>query len=187
LLNDIQVGCAGALISLLQRRRAAVHLLGHGSTRSILPISVLEMSSLRETMFVNSDTLHSLQVIDDESHPNSHNRGPKRVSNGSKEGLSVYGLFQHLTRTFQGRHLLRQYFLRPSVNIDIINERLDTVATLLRPENEAVMAELSKYMKSIGNMNITMARLKKGSSGASVGKGGISKSLWSGIRNVKAL
>jgi DNA mismatch repair protein MSH5 len=135
-------------------------------------------------MFVNADTLHSLQILGAESHPHSHNRGPTRASSGTKEGLSVYGLFHHLARTPQGRFLLRQHFLRPSLNLDVINERLETISTLLRPENDSPMRELVNIMKNVGNMRVMMISLRKGIGGALKHKAGFSRSVWSTIRGV---
>lgn len=145
---------------------------------------MLEMFSLRETMFINTDTLHSLGIIDAEAHPNSHNRGPNAKS-GTKEGLSVYGLFHHLARTPQGRFLLRQCFLRPSLNIDVINERLDAVSTFFRPENSSSLEALVQNLKSIGNMRMMMINLRKGVGGSIPGRNGLSRSVWTSIRGVR--
>ncbi|KAF3043231.1 MutS protein msh5 [Didymella heteroderae] len=153
--SRITVGCAGALLSYLQRRRAAAYLPGDDAAYMMFRITTLEMFSLRETMFINADTLHSLGIIDAEAHPHSHNRGPNAKS-GAKEGLSLYGLFYHLAHTPQGRFLLRQCFLRPSLNIDHINERLDAVSTFSRPENGAALDALIKNLKNIGNMRVVM-------------------------------
>jgi DNA mismatch repair protein MSH5 len=147
-------------------------------------ISILEMFSLRETMFVNSDTLHSLQILGAESHPHSHNRGPTETSSGAKEGLSVYGLFHHLARTPQGRFLLRQHFLRPSLNLGVINERLDSIGIFLRPDNDTAFGSLVNIMKNVGNMRVTIINLRKGIGGTTKGKGGYSRSVWSAIRGV---
>ncbi|KAH8727567.1 muts domain V-domain-containing protein [Phaeosphaeriaceae sp. PMI808] len=175
--SRVTVGCAGALISYLQRRRAAAYLPGDQTAHLMFRISMLEMFSLRETMFVNADTLHSLQILGAEPHPHSHNRGPTKANSGSKEGLSVYGLFHHLARTSQGRLLLRQRFLRPSLNLDIINERLNTVGIFLRPENEHVLGALLKSMRNVKNMRIMMISLRKGVGGSTKGKGGFSRSF----------
>lgn len=147
-------------------------------------ISALEMFSLRETMFVNADTLRSLQILDAESHPHSHNCGPTKATSGAKEGLSVYGLFHHLARTPQGRFLLRQQFIRPSLNIDVIDERLNTVEIMLRAENDPSLEALVGNLKNIGNMRVVMINLRKGSSGLSKGAGGLPRSIWSTIREV---
>jgi DNA mismatch repair protein MSH5 len=149
-------------------------------------VSTLEMFSLRETMFVNADALHSLQILGAEFHPASHNRGPTKASSGAKEGLSVYGLFHHLARTPQGRFLLRQHFLRPSLNLDVINERLETITTLLRPDNDPAIECLVSIMKNVGNMRVMMINLRKGICGAMKRTGGFSRSVWSTIRGVSA-
>ncbi|KAF2032567.1 hypothetical protein EK21DRAFT_60557 [Setomelanomma holmii] len=180
--SRVTVGCAGALISYLQRRRAAAYLPGDDNAQFMFRVSVLEMFTLRDTMFVNADTLHSLQILGAESHPHSHNRGPTKANAGAKEGLSVYGLFHHLARTPQGRFLLRQQFLRPSLDVDIINERLITVGTLLRPENDSAFEALVSIMKSVGNMRVMIISLRKGTGGSTRGKGGVSRSVWSTVR-----
>ncbi|KAF1841047.1 uncharacterized protein K460DRAFT_420875 [Cucurbitaria berberidis CBS 394.84] len=179
--SRVTVGCAGALISYLQRRRAAAYLPGDDSAHLLFRVTTLEMFSLRETMFINADTLHSLQILDAESHPHSHNRGPT-PSSGAKEGLSVYGLFHHLARTQQGRVMLRQDFLRPSLNLDVINERLSTVGVFIRPENESALQTLVKTLKNVGNMRVRLSNLRKGVGGSIKGRRGLSKSVWAAIR-----
>ncbi|KAI8936520.1 hypothetical protein NX059_006924 [Plenodomus lindquistii] len=180
--SRVTIGCAGALISYLQRRRAAAYLPGDHDSYLMFRVTTLEMFSLRDTMFVNADTLHSLQILDAESHPHSHNRGPTKSSSGAKEGLSVYGLFHKLARTSQGRSLLRQYFLRPTVNIDIIDDRLHTVSVLVRPDNESALQELVQNLKNIGNMRVILMNLKKGVSGPTQGRAGLKRSVWVAIR-----
>ncbi|KAL1607764.1 hypothetical protein SLS60_002700 [Paraconiothyrium brasiliense] len=108
---------------------------------------------------------------------------PTNACSGSKEGLSVFGLFHHLARTPQGKHLLRQYFLRPSLNLDTVHERLDTIHTFLRPENSAPFDAIVNSLKSTGNMRTTLISLRKGIT-AGAGKTGkrTSSSLWMSIR-----
>ncbi len=134
--------------------------------------------------FVNADTLASLQILQSESHPQSHNQGPTKASSGSKEGLSVYGLFHHLARTPQGKYLLRQYFLRPSLDMGIVNERLDTASVFLRPDNSGPLNLIVKSLGQIKNMKTVMIHLRKGiSKGLSKG-GGIKSGVWSSLRSV---
>lgn len=144
-------------------------------------VATLKTFSLWETMFINADTLHSLGIIDFEAHPHSHNRGPN-ANTGSKEGLSVYGLFHHLARTPQGKFLLRQCFLRPSLNIEVINERLDAVSTFSRSENAYALESLVQNMRTIGNMRTTMISLRKGVGSPVPGKSGLSRSVWASVR-----
>ncbi|KAF2471929.1 uncharacterized protein BDR25DRAFT_366675 [Lindgomyces ingoldianus] len=180
--SRLTVGCAGALLSYLQRRRTAAYLPGDNAAYLMFRISTLEMFSLRDTMFIDANTLHSLQVLESESHPHSHNQGPTKANSGSKEGLSVYGLFRHLARTPQGKFLLKQYFLRPSLNLDVINERLETIGVFLHPENANYLDSLVQDLQSVKNMRVIMIYLRKGVGGG-IGKGrGVSKSVWAGIR-----
>jgi DNA mismatch repair protein MSH5 len=147
-------------------------------------VSSLKMVSRQETMFINADTLRSLQIMALESHPNSHNRGPTKSSSGSKEGLSVYGLFRHLARTPQGKFLLRQYFLRPSQNIEVIEERLNTVDIFVRPENDSFMNEMGTNLRNISNMHVVLMKLKKGVGNSANGRTGYSRSIWASLRSV---
>lgn len=147
-------------------------------------VTTLEMFSLHETMFVNADTLQSLQILEAESHPHSHNRGPTKASSGAKEGLSVYGLFHHLARTSQGRFLLRQQFVRPSLNLDLIHERLRTVGVFVRAENDSALDMLITNLKNVGNMRVMLLGLRKGVGSSMTGRSGFSKSVWASIRSV---
>ena len=134
--------------------------------------------------FVNADTLASLQIMQSESHPHSHNQGPTQGSSGSKEGLSVYGLFHHLARTPQGKQLLRQYFLRPSLDLDLIKERHDTASVFLQQDNATYMDGIIRSLKGVKNMHTVMIHLRKGISNGTGKGGGIQSGVWSSLRSV---
>ncbi len=122
-----------------------------------------------------------------ESHPHSHNQGPTPSSSGSKEGLSVYGLFRHLARTPQGKYMLRQYFLRPSLSIDLINGRLDTIGVFLRPENASPFESIVKSLSAIINIRKLLINMRRGISGGSGKAGSTAQSVWSGIQKVSKI
>ncbi|KAK3616211.1 hypothetical protein LTR56_026103 [Elasticomyces elasticus] len=179
------VGCAGAVLSYLQRRRTTSYLPGDQAASAMFRIATVEMFSLSGSMFINADTLLSLQITSTESHPNAQYQGPagKGWSSGAKEGLSVYGLFHHQAKTAQGRALLRQYFLRPSLNIAVINERLNTISVLLRPDNTTAMERLTESLSKIKDMRLATVNLQKGISAGLNRNRGISTSVWPSIRN----
>ena len=122
-----------------------------------------------------------------EFHPSSHNQGPTKGSTGSKEGLSVYGLFHHLARTPQGKYLLRQYFLRPTLRMPIITERLTSISTLIRPENSEQLRILNKSLAGIINVRKSMISLRKGIAAGSGKAGRIAVWTWSGLRKVSTV
>lgn len=160
LSNEWQIGCAGAVLGDLQRRRTVNYLPNDPDALVAFRIRSVEMFALFDSMFVNADTLVSLQILQSEYHPNSHLRGPS--NSGAKESLSVYGLFQHLARTPQGKLKLRQIFLRPSTDIDLIHTRQKTISFLLRPGNAEALVQLSNELKKVKNMKSVVALLEKG-------------------------
>ena len=136
---------------------------------------------------MNADTLASLQILQSESNPNAQSQGPSKNAPGSKEGLSVYGLFHHLARTPQGKGLLRQCFLRPSLDLGIINERLEAVSVLLRSDNESRVGIMVKSLGQIKNMRNVMMQLRKGVTSGLTKHGGIKNGIWSSLRSVSAI
>ncbi|KAL8718148.1 MAG: hypothetical protein Q9225_004683 [Loekoesia sp. 1 TL-2023] len=180
--SRLTVGCAGAVLTYLQRRKAVIYLPGDTDGNLAFQVSSIETFSLSGSMFIDAETMDALQVMHSQMHPQSHNQGPSAT--GSKEGLSVYGLFHHLARTPQGRYLLRQYFLRPSLDVEIINDRLDTAATFLRPDNNGMMDSITKSLGQIKNMRTVVIHLRKGiSNGMGKGFSGIKSSVWSSLRS----
>jgi len=125
------------------------------------------------------DTLVSLQIVQPESHPNAFNQGPG--TSGSKESLSIYGLFHHLARTSQGRARLRQFFLRPSLNSKEITARHDFVAIFVRADNMFIAQRLSKSMGRIKNMRNTMTMLHKGVNSGSGSPGSFKSGVWASL------
>lgn len=177
-----QLGCAGAVLHYLGRRKNVEFLPNDGAALVAFRIRTIEMFNLSDTMFVNSDTLASLQIIQSESHPNSHMQGPNKSTSGAKESLSVYGLFSRLARTPQGKQKLRQIFLRPSLDLLVIGERLQTIGVLLLPENIPAVEKLSGSLKAIKDIRSVMVHLQKGISNTT-GNGSITRGAWANIQN----
>lgn len=181
--SRLTVGCAGAVLSYIQRRRATSYLPGDWEASGLFRVSTIEMFSLSESMFMNADTLLSLQIMSTEAHPNAQQHGPtsKSASSGSKEGLSVYGLFQDFAKTGQGRTLLRQYFLRPSQNKATIDERLNTISTFTRPDNHDCLRRLSESLSKIKNVRLYTVNLRKGISVGLNRNGKMPTTIWSNL------
>jgi DNA mismatch repair protein MSH5 len=174
---QITLGCTGAVICYLQRRRAQSFLPGDESSHEFFRVSSVEMFSIQGSMFINADTIHSLQIMESEHHPNAQNQGPN-TSRGAKEGFSIYGLFYHLAKTPQGKKRLRTYFLRPSKDVQVIKERLDGISMLLNPSNTEYLGRLIDSLKNIKNMQTLLKNMRKGASGPNRG-GTTSVPLWS--------
>ncbi|KAH7031595.1 muts domain V-domain-containing protein [Microdochium trichocladiopsis] len=143
--------------SKLARRRSTQYLPDHTD-------AMIEMFSLFNSMFINADTI----IMQPEFHPNSHQRGSGTSNAGSKESLSIYGLFHRHARTKQGRAKLRQIFLRPSLDVDLIRSRQHAIAFLSQPSYAESIGALSKALGKIGNMKSCMGLLRKGGRKVSV-------------------
>ncbi|PYI25587.1 DNA mismatch repair protein Msh5 [Aspergillus indologenus CBS 114.80] len=176
--NTVTIGCAGALLMHLQRRRASASIATDQASETYRVRSV-EMFSLLGAMFVNKRTLSSLQIMESESHPSIVNQG--RKSNFSKEGLSVYGLFQRFARTPQGKNRLKQMFLRPSVDVDVIQERHAFISAYLRADNYNPLEKLTKSFKHIKNLRYVIVNLRKGIETGSGKVMGFKTTVWASL------
>jgi DNA mismatch repair protein MSH5 len=181
-LTLLQIGCAGAVLSYLARRRTTEYLPGDQEALLAFNVNTIEMFSLADLMFINTDTLNSLQILQSEFHPNTHMQGPTKSNSGVKESLSVYGLFRQLAHTPQGKHKLRQVFLRPSLDLDLIQERHNTIAILLRPGNAEALNIITQSLKRIKNIRTVLIHLTKGVSAPTSKGGAIKQGIWGSLQ-----
>ena len=102
-------------------------------------------------MLVNSDTLASLQIFEKEAHANIH-------AQDTKEGLSLYSMpllsflsifvsmlilwlgLLNRARTPMGKSLLKRWLLQPSLEIPVIEARLDAVECFSMPDNSTFLS-----------------------------------------------
>ncbi|KAL5606161.1 uncharacterized protein BROUX77_003354 [Berkeleyomyces rouxiae] len=173
--SRISIGCAGAVASDTRRRRELALINNN------IEISAMTMFTLKDFMFINLDSMVSLQIINSEMHPNSLIWGPQNSSTGSKESLSVYGLFYSLASSALGKAKLRKLFLRPVLNMDIINERQETIALLIQPENQEILYSLSKALKGVKNICNVLEQLRKGTDPV-MGRGSSDNGVWGTIQ-----
>ncbi|KAF3940947.1 hypothetical protein ABW19_dt0205564 [Dactylella cylindrospora] len=164
--NWVSVGCAGAVLTHVRRQRA-IRNPHDDHTDSLYGVSRIKLWTMRDTMFVNSDTMTSLQIFNDESHPSFHRQGEH---GRGREGLSLFGII-NTTSTPQGYQCLKQMFLRPSLDLGIISSRYNAIHALMRPDNSNAVGGIHASLKKIPDIAKTLAILKKG--GASGGTGEI--------------
>lgn len=147
-----QMGSVGALLDHLTKVRAVGELDDGGI--SGLEIRDIEYIALKQAMQINADALFSLQIFDTENHASAH-------SDKTKEGLSLFGILNN-TKTSLGRAMLREWLLRPSLSIPVIEERHDAVACFIRPENLTIVTSIHGHLLGIKNVPKTMEAMKSG-------------------------
>ncbi|KAI1265648.1 muts domain V-domain-containing protein [Xylariaceae sp. FL1019] len=173
--SKITVGCAGAVLGDIQRRKTAQYLPNDLDALVAFRVRSVEMFSLFNSMFVNADTFASLQILQSEHHPNSHQAV-------AKESLSVYGLFCHLAVTPQGKIRLRRLFLQPSIDIDLIQERQKTIAFFHRSDVDESLERLGKDLRKIKDMKYMTMLLRRGIENPNR-KISVKNSVWAVLQN----
>ncbi|KAK9447277.1 DNA mismatch repair protein MutS [Limtongia smithiae] len=153
--KEVSIGCAGAVMAYAQRLTA----LDNGvlpETAGGVRISSVEVLNLNTVMFINSDTICSLQIFQDETHPNFHSTATR-----AKEGLSLFGILNFTVTRF-GHQLLKSWFLRPLFSIPRIVERQDAVALFMQHENLEIATTIKTCLKKVKNIPNILTNLEMG-------------------------
>ncbi|KAI9139130.1 muts domain V-domain-containing protein [Paraphysoderma sedebokerense] len=130
------VACAGALLTYLNRSSVLMGELPDDE-ESGLTVREIKKFTLERYLQLNSDALQSLSIFDD------YTKGKKQ--------LSLFGLLNR-TKTFHGSQTLRMWFMRPPNDIDIIQERHNTIALFLRPENANLAEQMCTALRGVKNV-----------------------------------
>lgn len=136
----------------------------------LFEVTAVEMFPLDASVYVTQETLLALQIIQLEHHPSFQISGGIQSASGSKESLSMYGLFHHLASTPQGRATLRRLFLRPTQDLRLISERQQFISVFTRPENLEQTKQASRALRKIGNARRVLSQLQKGAESPSIGQ-----------------
>ncbi|GAA6016452.1 hypothetical protein JCM11491_002419 [Sporobolomyces phaffii] len=145
--SPLALGCAGALVTSITRMRQQ-----EGDLEADLHfrVSGLELMRSDKVMQINAEALTSLQIFEQEAHASMH-------ATRGKEGLSICNIVD-LTRSPLGRSLMRQWLIRPSLEMAVIEERHETVACFLLVAADAIRS----HLKSVKNVNTALIALLSG-------------------------
>ncbi|KAI0775544.1 DNA mismatch repair protein MutS [Trametes elegans] len=150
--SPLCLGSIGALLDYLVRSRAVSELEDEGvsgiEVRNIEPLPLLDV------MQINADALFSLQIFEDENHASIH-------SDKTKEGLSLFGILNN-TKTTLGRMLMREWFLRPSMSLSVINMRHEAMACFVRADNITTATSMHGHLQGTKNVPRILAAMKRG-------------------------
>ncbi len=118
-----QMCAAGALLAILHREghlSSPVQTEDSDDMPAAMFLEGLSEISLDGFLTVDSASMLALQIFQEDRHPSAMGIGQ------SKEGFSVFGMLNSCVSSM-GRRLLRLWFLRPIINLDVINQRQDAV------------------------------------------------------------
>ena len=102
---------------------------------------------------INYETILALQIFKTENHPSMHQIGK------SKEGLSLFGLLNKC-KTPVGKKLLKQWFLRPIIDMDIITKRQNATSHFLLPDNLDMVNGLKKNLPKFKDVPRILSRIR---------------------------
>lgn len=160
--SHLSIGCAGAVLSDLERRRSTEYLAPGTETPISFRVKAITMSSPSDAMLISADSLLALQILRTELHPNPQLQCLGGSENKVKESLSIAGLLQALAGTAQGKSRLRQMLFQPSTDIDVIEERQKSIAVFLRPENRDIVQSMRKQLKKVKNIKAALHHVRGG-------------------------
>lgn len=140
--NDAALSASGALICALQNNEAlALALAG-------APVTIQEFA-IRQYLNIDQESLSAIGVFVPEKY--------RAVSAPCKRfGKDVYQIFLDSIATIGGKKLLRQWFNRPLLNMDVLQERRDCVEHLI---NSGYIRILRKRMTSALNAHFILAKI----------------------------
>jgi DNA mismatch repair ATPase MutS len=147
--STAQVQAVGSLLSFLH---GTIFRMEEGGR-----MTVNDVVQARASMYMNisSSTLSALHVFSTEHHPLV-----AKGAGNSKEGVSLFSLLDR-TMSRAGRKRLREWMLRPLLDLDAIAMRQDGVELFMLPEMQSPAGKILKLLEAIGPIEQILVRIQK--------------------------
>ena len=147
--EETMIRSTGALLKFIEKRRIGFEL--ETVTNMRVPVMSISSISLADLVLINGNSYSGLNIFSKDFHPSTYKAG-------YKEGFSLYGIMNRC-KTFAGSNLLRLLFLRPTSDRDVLENRLNTIEFLLKPDTIEVVTSLTDCLRKIKNVAIIIKKL----------------------------
>ncbi|KTG02838.1 hypothetical protein cypCar_00021155 [Cyprinus carpio] len=140
----------GGLLKCLERRTVGLDM--EDSSMGV-PILQFLAYTLKDVVYIDKDTYSALQIFKSELHPSIF-----KLQLGEKEGLSLYGVLNRCRSKF-GSLLLRQWFHRPTRDLNILKKRQEVIRFFTSPRNFADLNTLQSSLRNIKNISTLLHKM----------------------------
>ncbi|XP_035222063.1 mutS protein homolog 5-like isoform X3 [Stegodyphus dumicola] len=145
--NTCMVKAAGGLLKTIERSPLGLSL----DKLKILSVSTL---SLKNLVNIDENSYRALQIFQEERHPSVY-----KNTFGIKEGLSLYGICNKC-KSGIGKKELKRWFLLPTNDVNLIQERQEAIKYFILAKNKDVMTALQDSLKFIKFLPRLLSRMK---------------------------
>lgn len=156
--NRNLIRASGGLKQYIEQNKAVAQL---DESAGKITVHKIERIRLEDYLYVTPSSLKAMQIFDQEANPS------RSLGAASKEGFSVLGCLQETISTRAGQRLLRQWCLKPTRQISILESRLEIVSLLKLPRFAEYITFLRKRLRKVKDLQNIFHHFRNATTGLS--------------------